>query len=98
MSPTQVTVIVATTNSQRIYIIGEVTRAGAYPLLPAMTVLQALSDAGGFTQYANIKNISVLRQENGKQMKYAFNYKAVTAGKNPEQNLVLKPDDTIVVP
>jgi polysaccharide export outer membrane protein len=98
MTGPQVTVIVATINSQRIYILGEVTRAGAFPLLPGMTVLQALSSAGGFTQYANIKNIYLLRQENGQQVKYAFNYKDVTNGKKSEQNVVLKAGDTIIVP
>ena len=63
----QVTVIVTQINSQRVYILGEVTRPGAYPLLPQMTFLQALSSAGGFTQFANQKKIYLLRQENGKQ-------------------------------
>jgi len=94
----QVTVIVTQINSQRVYILGEVTRAGAYPLLPGMTVLQALSSAGGFTQFANLKKIYVLRQENGKQQKFPFNYKDVIGGKQPEQNIVLKAGDTIVVP
>jgi len=94
----QVTVIVTTINSQRIYILGEVTRAGAYPLLPGMTVLQALSSAGGFTQFANMKKIYLLRQENGKQEKHPFNYKDVIGGKNVEQNILLKAGDTIVVP
>jgi len=73
----QVTVIVTAINSQRIYILGEVVRAGAYPLLPGMTVLQALSTAGGFTQFANTKNIYVLREEEGRHAKYPFNYKEV---------------------
>src|ERR1700758_4736587 len=77
----QVTIIVTQINSQRVYILGEVTRAGAYPLLPNMTVLQALSHGGGFTQFANLKKIYVLRVENGKQEKYSFNYKDVVAGK-----------------
>jgi polysaccharide export outer membrane protein len=94
----QVTVIVTQINSQRIYILGEVLRAGAYPLLPGMTVLQGLSSAGGFTQFANVKKIYVLRQENGKQQKLPFNYKGVIGGKNPEQNVVVKAGDTIVVP
>jgi polysaccharide export outer membrane protein len=94
----QVTVIVATINSQRIYILGEVTRAGAYPLLPNMTVLQALSSGGGFTQFANTKKIYVLRVENGKQEKHPFNYKDVIHGNAPDQNIVLKAGDTIVVP
>jgi polysaccharide biosynthesis/export protein len=94
----QVTVIVTTINSQRVYIIGEMSRPGAFPLLPNMTVLEALSSAGGFTQFAREKSIYVLRTENGKQVKYPFNYKAVVGGKNPEQNIVLKAGDTIVVP
>ena len=94
----QVTVIVTTINSQRVYIMGEVIRAGAYPLLPGMTVLQGLSSAGGFTQFANLKKIYVLRQENGKQAKLPFNYKEVVGGKNSDQNIMLKAGDTIVVP
>jgi polysaccharide biosynthesis/export protein len=94
----QVTVIVTAINSQRIYILGEVTRAGAYPLLPNMTVLQGLSSAGGFTQFANLKKIYMLRTENGKQVKHPFNYKEVISGKSPDENVALKAGDTIVVP
>jgi polysaccharide export outer membrane protein len=94
----QVTVIVTTMNSQRVYILGEVTRPGAYPLLPGMTILQALSSGGGFTQYANTKKIYLLRQVNGKQEKYPFNYKDAIAGRHAEQNVLLKPGDTLVVP
>jgi polysaccharide export outer membrane protein len=92
----QVTVIVREINSQRVYLLGEVARAGAYPLLPNMTVLQALSSAGGFTQFANLKKIYVLRVENGKQEKFPFNYKH--ALESPDQNILLKAGDTIVVP
>jgi polysaccharide biosynthesis/export protein len=94
----QVTVIVTVINSQRVYILGEVNRAGAYPLLPEMTVLQALSSSGGFTQFAKIKQIYVLRSEDGKSEKYPFNYKDVIAGRRPEENIVLKAGDTVVVP
>jgi polysaccharide biosynthesis/export protein len=94
----QVTVIVTQINSQRVYILGEVTRTGAYPLLPGMTVLQALSSAGGFTQFANRKKIYMFRMENGKQVKYPFDYKAVINGKQTEENVELKAGDTIVVP
>ena len=94
----QVTVIVSQINSQRFYVTGEVNRAGAYPLLPNMTLLQGLTSAGGFTQFANQKKIFLLRTENGKQVKYPFNYKDVISGKSPDQNVVLKAGDTIVVP
>jgi polysaccharide export outer membrane protein len=94
----QVTVSLTEINSRRIYVTGEVARAGAFPLLPNMTVLQGLSSAGGFTQFARIKNIYVLRIEDGKQVKHPFNYKDVVNGKKPEENILLQPGDVIVVP
>lgn len=94
----QVTVIVSQINSQRVYILGEVNRAGAYPLLPGMTVLQALSSAGGFTQFANPKKIYVMRVDNGKHVKLPFNYKEVINGKASDENIEVKAGDTIVVP
>jgi polysaccharide export outer membrane protein len=94
----QVTVTITEINSRRIYVTGEVARAGAFPLLPNMTVLQALSSSGGFTQFARLKNIYVLRVEDGKQVKHPFNYKEAVNGKNPEQNILLQPGDVIVVP
>ncbi|HMD31722.1 MAG TPA: polysaccharide biosynthesis/export family protein [Candidatus Acidoferrales bacterium] len=98
ISEPQVTVIVSVVNSRRVYVMGEVSHPGAFPLQGGMTVLQALAGAGSFTQFANIKAIYVLRNENGKQVKYPFNYRAVVKGQNPQQNLELKPGDTIVVP
>jgi polysaccharide export outer membrane protein len=94
----QVTVIVAQMSSLRIYILGQVTRGGAYPLVPDMTVMQALSIAGGFTPYANVKKIYVMRKENGADKIFAVNYKEVISGRKTEQNIQLKPGDTIVVP
>ena len=60
-------------------------------------MLQALSTAG-FTQFANLKGIYLLRNENGRQVKMPFNYKEVVKGNRPEQNIALRPGDTIVVP
>ena len=94
----QVTVTVTEINSRRIYITGEVTHPGSLPLLPNMTVLQALSSAGGFTQFAKLKNIYVLRTENGKQVKHPFNYKEVVKGNHAEQDILLLPGDVIVIP
>jgi len=93
----RVTVVVTQMNSQRVYILGEVLHSGAIPLLPNMTVLQALATAG-FTQFANTKNIYVLRTVNGKQQKMPFNYKQAMKGDTVAQNISLKPGDTIVVP
>lgn len=94
----QVTVSLEQINSQRVYVTGEVTRPGAFPLLPNMTVLQALTSAGGFTQFAKLKGIYVLRMEDGKQVKHLFNYRDVINGKKSEENIQLQPGDTIVVP
>jgi len=98
ISEPEVTVIVTAVNSRKVYVLGEVTRPGVFPLAPGMTVLQALAGAGTFTQFAKIKGIYLLRNENGRQVKHPFNYKAVVKGENTEQNLELKPGDTIVVP
>jgi polysaccharide biosynthesis/export protein len=94
----QVTVGVTEINSRRIFVSGEVARPGAFPLLPNMTVLQALSSAGGFTQFAREKKIYILRMENGRQVKHPFNYKDAISGKNVEQNILLEGGDIIVVP
>jgi polysaccharide export outer membrane protein len=95
----QVTVIVTEMNSQRVYVLGQVLRAGAYPMLPGMTVLQAISSAGGLTLYAKEGSIVVLRTDNnGKQVRLPFDYKDVINGRKPEQNIVLKAGDTVVVP
>jgi polysaccharide biosynthesis/export protein len=94
----QVTIIVTQINSRRVYVLGEVGHPGAFPMLPHMTVLQAVSSAGGFSQFAKLNGIYVLRTENGHQITYPFNYKDVIRGKKAEQNIELKPGDTIVVP
>jgi len=94
----QVTVTVTTINSRRVFITGEMSRTGAIPLLPNMTALQALSSAGGFTPFARMKDIYILRMENGRQVKYPFHYKDVVKGKKPEENILLQPNDVIVVP
>ncbi len=94
----QVTVIVTAINSQRVFVVGEVLRAGAFPLIPGMTVLQALANAGGFTTFANVKKIHVMRLVNGKHTELPFNYRQVLKGDNPDQNIKLEPGDTVVVP
>jgi polysaccharide export outer membrane protein len=97
VSDPRVTVVVTQMNSQRVYVTGEVNHSGAMNLTPDMTVLQALSTAG-FSQFANTKGIYVLRSENGTQKKYPVNYKKLVKGEASQQNYLLKPGDTIVVP
>ncbi|MGB2662586.1 MAG: polysaccharide biosynthesis/export family protein [Candidatus Acidiferrum sp.] len=94
----QVTVTVTEINSRRVYCMGEVLKPGGFPLLPNMTALQAISSCGGFTQFAKLKGIYVLRVEGGKQVQHPFNYKAVVKGKKPDDNILLQPGDVIMVP
>ncbi len=97
LSEPHVNVTVTQMNSQRIYAMGEVLHAGSINLLPNMTVLQALASCG-FSQFANTKGIYVLRSENGQQKKLLVPYKKLIKGQGMDQNVVLKPGDTIVVP
>jgi polysaccharide export outer membrane protein len=93
-----VTVTVRTINSRKAFITGSVTRPGPYQLTAPTTVLQLIAMAGGLTEFANQKGISVMRIENGKPVRYPFNYKDVAKGKNLKQNIELKPGDTVIVP
>jgi polysaccharide export outer membrane protein len=93
-----VTVIVAQINSKKIYLTGAVKKEGPLKFTYRMTVLQAISEAGGLTDYAKRKEIYVLHTESGRQFKLPFNYNAVLKGEHMEQNILLSPGDTIVVP
>ncbi len=97
LSEPHVNVTVTQMNSQRIYAMGEVQHPGSINLLPNMTVLQALASCG-FSQFANTKGIYVLRTENGQQKKIPVPYKKLIKGQGMDQNVTLKPGDTIVVP
>jgi polysaccharide export outer membrane protein len=98
ISDPRVTVTVTTINSRKVYVLGEVAKPGAVPLAPEMTVLQALTSAGGPTPYAKASKMYVLRKQNGAQSKLPFNYKEVVKGRNMDQDITLKPGDTVVVP
>ncbi|HEX3969443.1 MAG TPA: polysaccharide biosynthesis/export family protein [Edaphobacter sp.] len=91
-----VTVVVLGVNSQRIFAVGELNKVGPLMLTPGMTVLQAIVSAGGLTPFASSKHIYILRTVAGKQQKLPFNYKQALKGDN--QEIMLIPGDTIVVP
>jgi polysaccharide export outer membrane protein len=93
-----VTVVVKQINSRKVFVTGQVGKPGPYPLSGPTTVLQLISMAGGLHEYADSKNILVMRTENGKPVSFKFNYKDVSKGKNLKQNIELKPGDTIIVP
>lgn len=94
-----VTVIINQINSKKIFMVGGgIKKEGPLPYTYRMTVMQAISEAGGMTDYAKRKKIYVLRNENGRQFKLPFDYDAVLNGKRMEMNHILLPGDTLVVP
>lgn len=94
----RVTVMVREVHSQKVYLIGEVRREGAIRLTGPLTVLQALAEAGGITDYAKRKRIYILRVAGGRQALLPFDYDAVVRGEKVHHNIVLLPGDTVVVP
>jgi polysaccharide biosynthesis/export protein len=92
-----VSVVVAAVRSKRVYLVGEVLKAGPIELTAGMTPLQAIAQAGGLSPYANGKHIYILRGPQGNQTKIAFNYKLALKGDN-HQDVPLLAGDTIVVP
>lgn len=93
-----VSVVVKAINSRKVFITGMVAKPGPYPLTGPTTVLQLIATAGGLHEYADSKNVSIMRTENARQTRLRFNYKDVSKGKNLKQNIELKPGDTIIVP
>ncbi len=94
-----VTVIVRQPVSQKFYILGEVQRIGEYPLVKKLTIVQAFAMAGGFTEWATKKEILLFRKGKNKTTRVIkVDYKKIIKGKGLEQNIVIKADDTIIVP
>ena len=93
-----VTIVVRQINSRKVFITGEVSKPGAYPMTADRSVIQLIAVAGGLTEYADGNNIMILRTENGKQKSFKFHYRDVLRGKALPQNIQLQPGDTVVVP
>jgi polysaccharide export outer membrane protein len=98
ISQPNVTVVVRQIRSRNAFITGQVARPGPYPIVGQMTVLQLIAIAGGIGEFADAKNITITRSQNGKTAVLPFNYKDVSRGKNVHQNIALRPGDTVVVP
>jgi polysaccharide biosynthesis/export protein len=93
-----VTVVVTASNSKKIYVIGAVRKEGPLSYTYRMTVMQALSEAGGLNEYAKRRKVYILRSDSGREYRLEFNYEEVLRGERMEQNIVLLPGDTIVIP
>jgi polysaccharide export outer membrane protein len=92
------TVIVKEIKSRRVFITGRIEKPGPYPLNGKTTILQLIAMAGGLREFVDGKNISLMRNEQGKQSVFAFNYQDVVKKQYLHQNIELKPGDVVVVP
>jgi polysaccharide export outer membrane protein len=84
--------------SKKIYMVGKINSPGEYPLEKNMTVLQAIARAGGFGEWAGKDDIIIVRKTPTGQIHIKFDYDRVVSGKDVTQNILLNPDDVIVVP
>ncbi len=94
-----VTVTLQEIPGSRIFVLGRVNNPGDFPIISRdVTVMQALSMAGGLTPFAKEREIRVLRQVDGKEQAYPFDYKRAIRGEGAEQAIRLQPGDVVVVP
>jgi len=92
------TVTVLDVRGNSIFVIGQVNNPGTFVMNPVLDVMQALSMAGGMTPFASLKNIRILRRENGVQTAHRFDYTNVADGRSLEQNILLRSGDVVIVP
>jgi polysaccharide export outer membrane protein len=93
-----VTVSVSEVLGNKVYVIGQVNRPGAFVVNPQVDVLQALSMAGGTTPFANLNEIKILRRTGDVQRTLEFRYDEVSKGRNLKQNVILQSGDVVIVP
>jgi len=91
------TVVVKQINSRKVFITGSVEKPGTYPLNGPTTIIQLIAAAGGLKEYADSKNIAIVRSDSGRPASLTFNYQEFLAHKNLEQNVRLQPGDTVIV-
>jgi polysaccharide export outer membrane protein len=97
VSEPQVTVIVQSIRSRKVYLVGNVSKQGAFNLDGGETVLQLLAAAGGVSQFGKADSIYILRTENKKQIRIPFQYKKALKGRT-QDDVLLEPGDVVVVP
>ena len=94
----QVTVIVKTIKSRKVFVVGQVAKPGTYVLVGKKTALQAILEAGGLGPFAKSGSIVIVRTVSGQQTRLKFNYKKAVSGKAGSEDIELEPGDMIVVP
>ncbi|HLJ48625.1 MAG TPA: polysaccharide biosynthesis/export family protein [Bryobacteraceae bacterium] len=93
-----VTIVIKEIHSAKVFVIGAVKQEGALTLQGPLSVLQAIAEAGGLTDYAKRNKIFIMRDDHGKALRLPFEYDAVIRGLHPDQNVMLRPGDSLIVP
>ena len=94
----EVSVTLIESHSKKIYLLGKVNSPGEYVLQKNMTIVQAISLAGGLAEWADAEDIRLIRRINGVEQTFRVDYDAIVSGEDLAQNVQLQPDDTIFVP
>jgi polysaccharide export outer membrane protein len=94
----EVTVSVDKISGYTIFILGEVDEPGQFTLGRYVDVVQALTLAGGFTPYANSRDIQILRRQDGREVTFKFDFRSISRGRDLEQNIILQSGDVVLVP
>lgn len=94
----EVTVSVDKISGYTIFVLGEVKEPGQFTLGRYVDVVQALTLAGGFTPYANNRDIQILRRQDGREVTFAFDFRSISRGRNLKQNIILQSGDVVLIP
>lgn len=96
----QVSVFIEEYGNKRFFVMGEVQKPGSYPIPTEsrITVLEAISEAGGFTSVAAQDRARVLRTVNGESVKYTIDVRSITREGQKDKDMVLEPNDVVYVP
>jgi len=94
----EVTVSVDKISGYTIFVLGEVDEPGQFTLGRYVDVVQALTLAGGFTPYANSRDIQILRRQDGREVTFKFDFRSISRGRDLEQNIILQSGDVVLVP
>lgn len=81
-----------------IFVFGEVKKPGSFPLYGKLTVFEAITLAGGFTEVANPSKVKVIRDENGKETSFEVNVEQMTKKGNVSADVELRAGDRVIVP
>jgi polysaccharide export outer membrane protein len=94
----EVTVTVSQVKSQRVSMVGEVSKPGLVDVDKDTRVVDAISNAGGFTAFADRGKVKIIRRLEGREVSYIFNYDRFVRGSAPGTNVRVQPGDVVIVP